>query len=152
MTPVIHQTVRFRAGPHVLFEQYADSHKHSQARGVPARISRETGPRFTAFVGSLEGRNLVVVPARQVVQFWRATHWKGRLVSPHQYVLPGRRRPRGGCRSRGSSSVRSQRRPRRMAQILLAAVEDDSGDIVRERMEVGDRQLRFRSRKFKVQI
>jgi activator of HSP90 ATPase len=76
MTPAIHQTVRFRATPHVLFEMYIDSGKHTQSTGAPARINRKTGGRFKAFAGQLEGRNLLVVPDQQVVQYWRASHWK----------------------------------------------------------------------------
>lgn len=76
MTPVIQQSVRFRVPPRVLFEMYLDSKKHSQSTGHPARISRKAGGRFTAFAGKLEGKNLLIVPGKQVVQFWRATHWK----------------------------------------------------------------------------
>jgi len=76
MRPVIHQSVRFRTTPRVLFEMYVDSRKHSQSTGAPARVSRKAGVRFAAFAGAIEGRNLLVVPGKQVVQFWRATHWK----------------------------------------------------------------------------
>jgi activator of HSP90 ATPase len=76
MTPVIQQTVRFRATPRALFELYLDSKKHSKSTGMTARINRKVGGRFRAFAGMLEGRNLLIVPDKQIVQFWRATHWK----------------------------------------------------------------------------
>jgi activator of HSP90 ATPase len=76
MTPVIQQTVRFRTTPHALFEMYLDSKKHSKSTGMPARISRKVGGRFRAFKGALEGKNLLIVPGGQIVQLWRATHWK----------------------------------------------------------------------------
>jgi activator of HSP90 ATPase len=76
MTPVIQQTVRFRATPHALFELFLDSKKHSKSTGMPARVSRKAGGRFRAFNGMLEGKNLLIVPDRQIVQLWRATHWK----------------------------------------------------------------------------
>ena len=76
MTPVIQQSVRFRVPPRVLFEMYVDSRKHSQSTGAPSRVSRKTGGRFIAFAGKIEGKNLLVVPGKQVVQFWRARHWK----------------------------------------------------------------------------
>jgi activator of HSP90 ATPase len=76
MTPVIQQSVRFRAAPQTLFEMYLDSKKHSQTTGVPARISRKAGGRFRAFKGALEGKNLLIVPGKQIVQLWRAAHWK----------------------------------------------------------------------------
>ena len=76
MTPVIQQTVRFRTTPHALFEMYLDSRKHSKSTGMTGRISRKVGGRFRAFAGMLEGKNLLIVPDRQIVQFWRASHWK----------------------------------------------------------------------------
>jgi activator of HSP90 ATPase len=76
MTPVIQQTVRFRTTSPALFEMYLDSKKHSKSTGMSARISRKAGGRFRAFGGMLEGKNLLVVPGRQIVQLWRATHWK----------------------------------------------------------------------------
>ena len=76
MTPVIQQTVRFRTSPETLFEMYLDSEKHSQSTGMPSRIGRKIGGRFQAFDGKLEGKNLLIVPVKQIVQLWRATHWK----------------------------------------------------------------------------
>jgi activator of HSP90 ATPase len=76
MTAVIQQTVRFRTTPHALFEMYVDSKKHSKSTGLPARVSRKVGGRFRAFDGALEGKNLLIVRDRQIVQLWRATHWK----------------------------------------------------------------------------
>ena len=75
MAPIIQQSVRFRVPPHVLFKMYVDSKKLSQSTGAPARISRRVGGRFTAFGGLIEGRNLLIVPGKQVVQLWRAKHW-----------------------------------------------------------------------------
>ena len=76
MTPVIQQSVRFRTSPNTLFEMYLDSRKHSKSTGLPARISRRVGGRFRAFGGKLGGKNLLIIPGKQIVQFWRATHWK----------------------------------------------------------------------------
>ena len=74
MTPVIQQTVRFRTTPHALFELYLDSKKHSKSTGMTTRINRKVGGRFRAFDGMLEGKTLLIVPGRQIVQFWRANH------------------------------------------------------------------------------
>jgi len=76
MTPTIQQSVRFCASPQTLFNLYLDSKMHSRSTGAPARISRKVGGRFTAFGKQLEGRNLHLVPGKQIVQLWRATHWK----------------------------------------------------------------------------
>ena len=76
MTPVIQQSVRFRTSPQSLFDLYLDSRKHTRSTGAPARISRRVGGKFTAFGRQLQGKNLLIVPGKQIVQFWRATHWK----------------------------------------------------------------------------
>jgi activator of HSP90 ATPase len=55
---------------------YLDSKKHSRSTGMPARISRKVGGRLRSFDGALEGKNLLIVPGKQIVQLWRATHWK----------------------------------------------------------------------------
>lgn len=76
MTPVIQQSVRFRSTPQALFDLYMDATMHSRSTGAPARISRKVGGKFTAFGRQLEGNNLHLVPGKQIVQFWRATHSK----------------------------------------------------------------------------
>jgi hypothetical protein len=69
MTAIIQQTVRFRTTPYALFEMYLNSKKHSKSTGLPARISRQVGRRLRAFDGALEGKNLLIVTDRQIVQF-----------------------------------------------------------------------------------
>jgi activator of HSP90 ATPase len=76
MTPVIQQSVRFRTSPQALFDLYLDSRRHALSTGAPATISRKVGGKFKAFEGQLEGKNLLIVPGKQIVQLWRATHWK----------------------------------------------------------------------------
>jgi activator of HSP90 ATPase len=76
MTPVIQQSVRFRTTPQALFDLYMDSKLHSRSTGAPARLSRKVGGKFTAFRRQLQGKNLHLVPGKQIVQFWRAAHWK----------------------------------------------------------------------------
>ena len=76
MTPIIQQTVRFRTSPRALFDLYVDAKKHSASTGARATTSRKVGGKFTAFDGKIAGKNLLIVPGRQIVQFWRATHWR----------------------------------------------------------------------------
>ena len=76
MTKPIVQSVTFKASPAKLFQIYTDSKKHSAATGAKASVNAKVGARFTAFDGMLEGKNLVVVPGRMIVQAWRAAHWK----------------------------------------------------------------------------
>lgn len=72
----IQQTVDFPASPETLFEIYMDSTKHSEATGSKAKIGRNAGDTFTAFEGMLEGKNLMVVPGKMIMQAWRSTSWK----------------------------------------------------------------------------
>ena len=76
MTKTIEQSVDFNASPETLYEMYMDSRKHSSATGFPAKLGRKAGSAFTAFGGQLEGRTLVVVPGKMVVQAWRSIGWK----------------------------------------------------------------------------
>jgi len=76
MAPAIQQSVEFGVSPDVLYELYMDSKRHSRATGAPAKISRRVGGVFTAFGGQLEGKNLLLVPNKTIVQTWRSTGWK----------------------------------------------------------------------------
>ena len=76
MTKAIQQSVEFKASPQALFELYLDSVKHSKATGQPAKLGRKPGDRFTAFGGALQGKNLVIVPNKMIVQLWRSTSFK----------------------------------------------------------------------------
>jgi hypothetical protein len=131
VTPVIQQTAHFRTSPRTLFKMYLDSKKHSQSTGKTARISRKVGGHFRAFDGMLEGKNLLIVPGKQIVQFWRATHWKKEdwsiLILTFGKVAGGAQIDLG---ARGSACLRSQGRAGRLAEVLLAAVEGISVEVI----------------------
>ena len=76
MASVIQQTVTFKASPQELFRTYLDSKKHAAVIGDKVSISRKVGAPFTAFDGSLRGKNLLILPNRLIVQSWRAKPWK----------------------------------------------------------------------------
>ena len=76
MTPAIQQSVEFAASPETLYELYMDSKQHAEATGAPAKVSRKVRGRFTAFRGQLEGKNLLLIPNKMIVQTWRSTGWK----------------------------------------------------------------------------
>ena len=125
MTPVIQQTVRFRTTPNALFDLYLDSKEHSKSTGMTASINRTVGGRFRTFDGMLEGKNLLIVPDRQIVQFWRATHWKKEHWS---ILILTFSRVAGGAQIDlvhvGSAGIRSEGSARGLAEILLEAVEE----------------------------
>jgi activator of HSP90 ATPase len=81
MTPIILQRVKFPASPKILFEMYMDSGKHSAATGAPAKLSRKVGGAWHAHGGAIGGKNLQIIPGRQIVQAWRAGFWKKNELS-----------------------------------------------------------------------
>ncbi len=76
MTPTISQRVKFSASPETLFEMYLDSKRHTAATGAPAKLSRKVGGAWQAHGGAIGGKNLLIVPGKQIVQAWRAGFWK----------------------------------------------------------------------------
>jgi uncharacterized protein YndB with AHSA1/START domain len=101
VAPTIQQSVRFRTSPQNLYELYIDSKKHSRSTGAPARINGKAGGRFTAFGGQLEGKILFLARGKQIVQVWRASHWKkddwSILVLNFSKVAGGALRPKGSA-------------------------------------------------------
>jgi activator of HSP90 ATPase len=79
MAPVIEQSVSFsKVTPAELYELFMNSAKHSAATGMPAKISRKVGGRWSAFGGMIHGKTLALVPNKMIVQMWRSTGWKKR--------------------------------------------------------------------------
>jgi activator of HSP90 ATPase len=77
MTPVIEAWATFHnATPGDLYELFMDSAKHSAATGMPAKVSRKVGGKWSAFGGMILGRTLALVPNRTIVQVWRSSAWK----------------------------------------------------------------------------
>ncbi len=76
MPKAIQQSVRLRATPQQLYDTFLDSKIHAAITGAPAKISRKVGGRFTAHGGMLQGRNLLLLPGRMIVQSWRSMHFK----------------------------------------------------------------------------
>jgi activator of HSP90 ATPase len=55
---------------------YVDSRKHAASTGAPAKLRRKVGGTWSAYGGSIGGKNLLIVPGKQIVQAWRARFWK----------------------------------------------------------------------------
>jgi uncharacterized protein YndB with AHSA1/START domain len=71
----LRQTVTFKASPRQVYDMLMDSKKHQSLSGVPAKISREVGGKFTAWGSHISGFNLALKPGQKIVQAWRATGW-----------------------------------------------------------------------------
>ena len=74
-TKTLQQKVRFKASPTEVYEMLMDSEKHRSLSGMPAKISKKVGGRFTAWGSHITGLNLALLPGRKIVQAWRATGW-----------------------------------------------------------------------------
>lgn len=71
-TGTIRQTVTFKTAPHEVYEALMDSRKHSRFTGSKALISRKVGGKFSVWEGSINGKNLELVPDKKIVQEWRS--------------------------------------------------------------------------------
>ena len=81
MSQSIQQTVTFTVPPHVVYEVLMDSQQHAAFTGGAAKISRQVGGEFSAFDGYITGRNIILVPGKQIVQSWRAADWEEGVFS-----------------------------------------------------------------------
>ena len=74
-TKTLQQTITFSASPKEVYDTLANSKKHQSLSGMPAKISKKVGGKFTAWGSHLTGVNLVLRPGKKIVQAWRATGW-----------------------------------------------------------------------------
>ena len=98
MTPVIEQTASFaRVAPADLYELFMDSAKHSAATGMPVKVSRKVGGKWSAFGGKILGKTLALVPDRMIVQAWRSSAWK--KGDPDSVLVVSFEKAPGGARA-----------------------------------------------------
>jgi activator of HSP90 ATPase len=78
MNKTIEKTIDFKGTTaRELFEIYTSSKKHTEIHGGRKAIITDTeGEQFSLLNGNLEGRNLLVVPYRMIVQSWRGNVWR----------------------------------------------------------------------------
>ena len=87
----VHHEVDFNARPSELYDAYLDSRRHARITGQSAKMSRKEGGRFTAGDTYISGYNVELVPARRIVQAWRASEWPAGAYS----ILKLELKPRG---------------------------------------------------------
>ena len=78
MNKTIEQTIKFRGTTAAeLFDIYINPEKHSILHsGAETKISGKVGESFSLLDGNLNGKNLMVVPNRMIVQSWRGNVWE----------------------------------------------------------------------------
>ncbi|MFX0048512.1 MAG: SRPBCC domain-containing protein [Candidatus Hermodarchaeota archaeon] len=67
----IEQEIIIKSTPHEIYEVFMDSKKHSKLTESKTKVSRELGGSFSAFEGSLTGKNVELVQDKKIVQTWR---------------------------------------------------------------------------------
>ena len=62
--------------PEELYALYMDAKLHSKVTGNTAKITSKEGSSYSAFGLFISGKNLRLIPAKLIVQTWRASDWK----------------------------------------------------------------------------
>jgi len=71
-TKIIEQEILINTTPHEIYEAFMDSKIHSKFTESKAKISREIGGKVSVFEGSLNGKNVELIPDKKIVQTWRS--------------------------------------------------------------------------------
>ncbi|HEV8050163.1 MAG TPA: SRPBCC family protein [Thermoplasmata archaeon] len=83
----VHQEVQFAATPKQVYDALMVSREHAKFTGVPAKISPVEGGEFHCFDGSIEGRNVSLIPGQRIVQAWRISEWEDGVYSIVRFEL-----------------------------------------------------------------
>ena len=76
MNTTIHQEIDIAMSPAQVYDALLDESDFSdRTGGSPTKIDRSPGGAFSCFGGRIVGRLLELVPARRIVQAWRAKSW-----------------------------------------------------------------------------
>ncbi len=88
-TGSIRQVVLLPGTPEEVYEALMTTRGHEGFTGAPARISPRVGGTFQAWGGYIHGKNLVLVPAKRIVQAWRPGEegWLARYYSKVSFLL-----------------------------------------------------------------
>lgn len=87
MNNTIHQTIELNASPEIIFELLMDDKKHAEFTGAPAKIGRKASDGFSVWGGYAVGKNLEIIPNKQIVQTWRASDWPEGVESKVTFEL-----------------------------------------------------------------
>ncbi len=66
-------THEFPVTPKALYTAWLSSKTHSEMTGGEAHCSDVEGEKFTAWDGYIEGKNVSLVPSKEIVQKWRSS-------------------------------------------------------------------------------
>ncbi len=97
-TTTFKQEVTVNAHPVRVYDLLMDSKKHSELTGSEAVISKTVGGKFSVYDGYAQGVNVELIPAKRIVQTWRAqeVQWPKDHFSEVTFeLLPA---PGGNCK------------------------------------------------------
>ena len=77
----IHQEVRFKASPEKIYAALMSGKEFGKLTGAPAEVTAVEGQRISLFGGQITGRNIELVPDKELVQAWRVGAWPPRVYS-----------------------------------------------------------------------
>jgi activator of HSP90 ATPase len=77
----VHQEVDFHASPEKVYGALITSKDFTAATGMNAVIDRGAGGAISLFGGLVIGRNIELIPNREIVQAWRSTSWDPGIYS-----------------------------------------------------------------------
>lgn len=63
------------ASPRAVYRAWLTGAEHTRMTGAAATGKPESGARFTAWDGYIEGKNLELEPGRRILQSWRSTEF-----------------------------------------------------------------------------
>jgi activator of HSP90 ATPase len=78
---MIKQTVHFHAAPSIVYDALMDEKKHSEFIGASAKIENRVGGSFSVWDGYAEGKNIKLIPGKEIIQSWRANDWPKDVTS-----------------------------------------------------------------------
>jgi activator of HSP90 ATPase len=77
----IHQEVRFKASPEKIYSALTSGKEFGQITGAPAVVTAVEGQPISLFGGQITGRNIELVPDKNLVQAWRVGAWPSGVYS-----------------------------------------------------------------------
>jgi activator of HSP90 ATPase len=92
-TLTINHTIIFKATPIEVYQAIMDAEKHSDFTNSEVVIVNQEGTIFSAYDGYIEGKNILLIEGKKIVQLWQALEedWPVEHVSevtfefePHQ--------------------------------------------------------------------
>jgi activator of HSP90 ATPase len=84
----IHQVVTFQASPERVYDALIVPEQFAKVTGGRAtQISQGDGGAFSLFGGLIKGRHVELVPAKRIVQAWRADAWPAGIYSIVRFEL-----------------------------------------------------------------